>query len=68
MGWFDKKPAAIPFDAAQHEQIAVNGQDDNGPTHHEYIRDTTTQRIIGTPTDDGQVQPLDTHKRGWWQR
>jgi len=67
MGLFSKKPAAVPFDPAQHEQIEVNGQDTNGPTHHEYIRDKDTQRIIGKPDGHGQVQSLDQGGRKWWQ-
>ena len=62
MGLFTRKPQE--YDPARHELIEVRGQDANGETCHEYIRDKQTQRIIGTPQWSYRVQPTTGQKGG----
>jgi hypothetical protein len=63
MSWFSKKQdpqdGAQDYDEQQHEIVEVDGQDTQGHTYHEYIRDKHTQRLIGEVAYQRQIRPLD---------
>jgi hypothetical protein len=63
MNLFNRKPAPHQeireFDPQRHDKVLILGQDANGTTHHDYVRDKATQQIIGRlvsgkPTKRGQ--------------
>jgi hypothetical protein len=64
MGLFTRKSQPQEYDPARHELIEVKGQDANGETVHEYIRDQASQRIIGTPQWSYRVLPTTGQKGG----
>lgn len=64
MGLFNRKQEPQEeYDPARHELIEVHGQDDQGETVYEYVRDRKTQRIIGAPQWAFRVRPMPEEPR-----
>lgn len=62
MGLFSKKQDEEhepEYDPTRYEIVEVDGQDDQGHTYHEYIRDRQTQRLVGELTYPPRVRRLD---------